>query len=146
MTPSTFAVQHAISDKAMQTLRAEFSSGKRASEGVEPKLTKKQKAAAKAAAATKPELEKKSGKGDTPVKKGDKPEWRKDLAYCAKGEEPTKDGDGKYLQMLGAGHADLLAFNQANPKKDNKFVCWAEANFAKGCVNPKCSAWHKKKK
>ena len=141
-----FAVQHAISDKAMQTLRAEFSSGKRASEGVEPKLTKKQKAAAKAAAATKPELEKKSGKGDTPVKKGDKPEWRKDLAYCAKGEEPTKDGDGKYLQMLGAGHADLLAFNQANPKKDNKFVCWAEANFAKGCVNPKCSAWHKKKK
>ena len=57
------------------------------------------------------------------------------------------DANGLYDMMLSPGHPIMAEWNKANPKKGDRYVCWAESNYKDGCVSPNCKAWaHKKKR
>ena len=96
-----------------------------------------------------------AAKARKPGEKKDKPEKVDDEASLAGGkkkyeffkedEDPSPDASGKFAKMLPKGHELLKAWNEDNPNKDDKLICWANFNLKGGCpFGKKCRASHKK--
>jgi hypothetical protein len=84
-----------------------------------------------------------SGVDDTPPALKNKKAKIAKYEMCGETEEQDMDSDGKFPKLLPRGHPWLKEWNKANPRKDDKFACWAFKNLAGGCPFGKsCKAYH----